>query len=204
MIIVWVAWTFNSSALAYRRITLSRPLWRVQKWSFQKAFHLFFIFYFFVSQVAYLVPVLTSMIKRGLLSGGYLTGETQAPTALCLAPTRELAVQIHREVCKFANETVVTAAVCYGGVSVRHQADKIRRGCHFLVATPGRLIDFVDSNRVGNINFCNNWAISPAVATPPGKLQNSRCFPFHFFFLLFYVFLCFFLLFFQNFNCFFF
>ncbi|KAM7432977.1 putative ATP-dependent RNA helicase ddx4 [Porites harrisoni] len=98
--------------------------------------------------VAYLVPVLTSMIKRGLLSGGYLTGETQAPTALCLAPTRELAVQIHREVCKFANETVVTAAVCYGGVSVRHQADKIRRGCHFLVATPGRLIDFVDSNRI--------------------------------------------------------
>ncbi|XP_073227246.1 uncharacterized protein [Porites lutea] len=98
--------------------------------------------------VAYLVPVLTSMIKRGLLSGGYLTGDTQAPTALCLAPTRELAVQIHREVCKFANETVVTAAVCYGGVSVRHQADKIRRGCHFLVATPGRLIDFVDSNRI--------------------------------------------------------
>ena len=117
-----------------------------------------FIYYYFfvVSQVAYLVPVLTSMIKRGLLSGGYLTGETQAPTALCLAPTRELAVQIHREVCKFANETVVTAAVCYGGVSVRHQADKIRRGCHFLVATPGRLIDFVDSNRVGNIHFYNN------------------------------------------------
>ena len=95
------------------------------------------------------------MIKRGLLSGGYLTGETQAPTALCLAPTRELAVQIHREVCKFANETVVTAAVCYGGVSVHHQADKIRRGCHFLVATPGRLIDFVDSNRVGKIHFYN-------------------------------------------------
>ena len=96
------------------------------------------------------------MIKQGLLSGGYLTGDTQAPTALCLAPTRELAVQIHREVCKFANETVVTAAVCYGGVSVQYQADRIRRGCHFLVATPGRLIDFVDSNRVGKINFHNN------------------------------------------------
>ena len=117
------------------------------------------------------------MIKRGLLSGGYLTGETQAPTALCLAPTRELAVQIHREVCKFANETVVTAAVCYGGVSVRHQADKIRRGCHFLVATPGRLIDFVDSNRVCNIHFCTNCAISLAV----GNCKTVGVFP-HLFF----------------------
>lgn len=117
------------------------------------------------------------MIKRGLLSGGYLTGETQAPTALCLAPTRELAVQIHREVCKFANETVVTAAVCYGGVSVRHQADKIRRGCHFLVATPGRLIDFVDSNRVCNIHFCTNCAISLAV----GNCKTVGVFPLFFF-----------------------
>lgn len=117
------------------------------------------------------------MIKRGLLSGGYLTGETQAPTALCLAPTRELAVQIYREVCKFANETVVTAAVCYGGVSVRHQADKIRRGCHFLVATPGRLIDFVDSNRVCNIHFCTNCAISLAV----GNCKTVAVFP-HLFF----------------------
>ena len=136
-----------------------------------------FLFFFFLSQVAYLVPVLTSMIKRGLLSGGYLTGETQAPTALCLAPTRELAVQIHREVCKFANETVVTAAVCYGGVSVRHQADKIRRGCHFLVATPGRLIDFVDSNRVCNIHFCTNCAIYLAV----GNCKTVGVFP-HLFF----------------------
>ena len=93
------------------------------------------------------------MIKQGHLSGGYLTGETQYPAALCLAPTRELAVQIHREVCKFSNGTVVTAAVCYGGVSVQHQLDKIRRGCHFLIATPGRLLDFVNRNRVGTHTF---------------------------------------------------
>ena len=89
------------------------------------------------------------MIKQGHLTGGFLTGETQSPAALCLAPTRELAVQIHKEVCKFSNGTVVTAAVCYGGVSVQHQLDKIRRGCHFLIATPGRLLDFINRNRVG-------------------------------------------------------
>lgn len=89
------------------------------------------------------------MIKNGHLSGGFFTGETQRPAALCLAPTRELAVQIHREVCKFSNETVVSAAVCYGGVSVEHQLGRIRKRCHFLVATPGRLLDFVSREKVG-------------------------------------------------------
>ena len=102
----------------------------------------------FPLQVAFLVPVLTSMFKQGHLRGGFLSGDTQTPSALCIAPTRELAVQIHKEVCKFSNETVVTAAVCYGGVSVQHQLDKLRRGCHILVATPGRLDDFVTRNKV--------------------------------------------------------
>lgn len=103
--------------------------------------------------VAYLVPVLTGMIKRGLLdSGSYLSGGAQSPAALCLAPTRELAVQIHKEVCKFAYDTVVKAKVCYGGVSVQHQLDKIQRGCHFLIATPGRLIDFVERSRISLAN----------------------------------------------------
>lgn len=102
--------------------------------------------------VAYLLPVITGMIKNGHLSGGFLTGETQCPAALCLAPTRELAVQIHREVCKFSNETVVSAAVCYGGVSVEHQLGRIRKGCHFLVATPGRLLDFVSREKVSLAN----------------------------------------------------
>ena len=90
-----------------------------------------------------------------------LHGETQCPTALCLAPTRELAVQIHKEVCKFSNETVVSAAVCYGGVSVEHQLGRIRRGCHFLVATPGRLLDFVSREKV-DINF---WKVAVKIFT---------------------------------------
>ncbi|KAL9977605.1 hypothetical protein ACROYT_G015028 [Oculina patagonica] len=97
--------------------------------------------------VAFLVPVLTTMVKQGHLSSGFLTGETQAPTAHCIAPTRELAMQIYKEVCKFSNGTVVSAVVCYGGVSVQHQLDKLRRGCHILVATPGRLHIFVGRNR---------------------------------------------------------
>ena len=92
------------------------------------------------------------MVKQGHLSGGFLSGDTQTPSALCIAPTRELAIQIYKEFCKFCNGTVVTAAVCYGGVSVQHQLDKLRRGCHVLVATPGRLDDFVTRNRVCNMS----------------------------------------------------
>ena len=92
--------------------------------------------------------MLTAIIKQDQLSSGYLTGETPAPSALCIAPTRELAVQIYKEVCKFSDGTVVSPAVCYGGVSVQHQLNKIRRGCHFLVATPGRLDDFVTRKQV--------------------------------------------------------
>lgn len=95
-----------------------------------------------------MVPVLTAMIKQDNLSGGSLTGETPAPSALCIAPTRELAVQIFKEVCKFADGTVVCPAVCYGGVNVHHQLTKIRKGCHFLIATPGRLEDFVSQRQV--------------------------------------------------------
>lgn len=94
------------------------------------------------------MPVLTAMVKQGHLSGGFLTGDTQAPSALIIAPTRELALQIFKEVCKFSYGTVVTAAVVYGGVSVAHQLEKLKRGCHILVATPGRLQDFVSRNRV--------------------------------------------------------
>lgn len=98
--------------------------------------------------VAFVVPVLTAMIKQDNLSGGSLTGETPAPSALCIAPTRELAVQIFKEVCKFADGTVVCPAVCYGGVNVHHQLTKIRKGCHFLIATPGRLEDFVSQRQI--------------------------------------------------------
>ncbi|XP_022779028.1 probable ATP-dependent RNA helicase DDX4 isoform X3 [Stylophora pistillata] len=98
--------------------------------------------------VAFVVPVLTAMIKQDHLSGGSLTGEIPAPSALCIVPTRELAVQIFKEVCKFADGTVVCPAVCYGGVSVPHQLAKIRKGSHFLIATPGRLEDFVSKNEV--------------------------------------------------------
>ena len=65
------------------------------------------------------------------------------PQALVVAPTRELAIQIFDEARKFANTTWIKVCIAYGGAASQHQSNNISRGCHLLVATPGRLMDYV-------------------------------------------------------------
>jgi ATP-dependent RNA helicase RhlE len=65
------------------------------------------------------------------------------PRTLVLAPTRELAGQIHESFVAYGRHAGLKAAVVYGGVSQRPQADALARGLDVLVATPGRLLDLV-------------------------------------------------------------
>ena len=87
------------------------------------------------------------MLNSGLKSSEFTTPQT--PQALCISPTRELATQIYLEARKFSFQTMLRPAVAYGGVSVAHQLRVIERGCNLLVATPGRLLDFVEKKKVG-------------------------------------------------------
>ena len=65
---------------------------------------------------------------------------------LALCPTRELAVQICREVDKLALfMDGVSAVPIYGGSSFRPQLDALRRGVQFVVGTPGRVMDLMES-----------------------------------------------------------
>lgn len=64
------------------------------------------------------------------------------PNVLIMAPTRELATQIEREVNKI-NYKGLKAVCVYGGKDIGQQLDKINEGCQILIATPGRLNDFV-------------------------------------------------------------
>jgi ATP-dependent RNA helicase RhlE len=66
-----------------------------------------------------------------------------APTALVLAPTRELAIQIGDEARDIAAARNLKVAVAYGGVGIGNQA-KAARSAHLLVATPGRLLDLME------------------------------------------------------------
>merc|ERR1719502_1835330 len=61
-----------------------------------------------------------------------------------MAPTRELAMQIQTEVPKFTRSTGIRCSAVYGGVSRYGQASDLRRGCEILIATPGRLLDFLE------------------------------------------------------------
>ncbi|XP_035216173.1 probable ATP-dependent RNA helicase vasa-like isoform X2 [Stegodyphus dumicola] len=95
---------------------------------------------------AFLLPILNDMIPNPNLPNNNNL-EQQEPWAVIVAPTRELAVQIATEARKFAYDSCVKTAVVYGGTSVGYQTSRIR-GIHLLVATPGRLLDFVEKGKV--------------------------------------------------------
>lgn len=65
------------------------------------------------------------------------------PLVVIIAPTRELATQIFNEARKFCYRTMLRPCVVYGGCPIREQAETLGKGCDVLVATPGRLHDFM-------------------------------------------------------------
>ncbi|MDQ4019433.1 MAG: DEAD/DEAH box helicase, partial [Actinomycetota bacterium] len=69
--------------------------------------------------------------------------DSGAPAALVLVPTRELAVQVAEELEAVARPKGLKVALAYGGASLGPQAQRLR-GAHLLVATPGRLQDFLE------------------------------------------------------------
>ncbi len=64
------------------------------------------------------------------------------PRALVIAPTRELAVQIHKDTLLLAKHTGLRSTVVYGGTGYQQQRDEVARGIEILIGTPGRLIDY--------------------------------------------------------------
>ena len=67
------------------------------------------------------------------------------PRALILAPTRELAIQIHEETQTLAKYTDVRAVTVFGGVPAGAQVRELRRRPDIIVACPGRLLDLMGS-----------------------------------------------------------
>ena len=63
------------------------------------------------------------------------------PQALVMVPTRELAVQVKDEFVKLSEGRRVHCVAVYGGKPIRQQIEKLRRGVHVIVGTPGRVLD---------------------------------------------------------------
>ena len=65
------------------------------------------------------------------------------PLVLIVVPTRELATQIFDEARRLCYRSMLRPCVAYGGGPSREQMDELRKGCDVLIATPGRLKDFM-------------------------------------------------------------
>jgi ATP-dependent RNA helicase RhlE len=80
---------------------------------------------------AFALPMVARLARHGKLR------------ALILEPTRELAQQVYDAISLFAKHTDLHVALLYGGVRYGKQRDDLRAGADIVVATPGRLIDFL-------------------------------------------------------------
>ena len=66
------------------------------------------------------------------------------PLILVVVPNRELATQIFDEARRLCYRSMLRPCVAYGGAPSRDQREELQKGCDVLIATPGRLIDFMD------------------------------------------------------------
>jgi superfamily II DNA/RNA helicase len=107
---------------------------------------------------AFLVPILNRMFEQGASiapPSNRPYRRKQYPLGLVLAPTRELATQIYEEAKKFSYRSRMRPAVLYGGNNTSDQMRELDKGCHLIVATPGRLDDIINRGKIGleNLRF---------------------------------------------------
>ncbi|XP_018594677.1 ATP-dependent RNA helicase DDX3X-like isoform X5 [Scleropages formosus] len=121
---------------------------------------------------AFLLPVLSQIYTEGpgealratknsSQENGRYGRRKQYPISLVLAPTRELALQIYDEARKFAYRSHVRPCVVYGGADIGQQIRDLEKGCHLLVATPGRLVDMMERGKIG-LDYCNYLVLDEA------------------------------------------
>jgi len=87
---------------------------------------------------AFVLPILQRLVTRS----------QKQPRAVIIAPTRELAEQIHDTVTRMTKGTALRSVVVYGGVGKQPQVHAIRSGVDIIVACPGRLLDILSEKGV--------------------------------------------------------
>lgn len=90
---------------------------------------------------AFLIPLIDKVIKD------------KNKKVLIVAPTRELAVQIRDEFFNFARNLGIFSTLCIGGTNLQRQKNDLRRACNFVIGTPGRLKDLIQSKSLNLSQF---------------------------------------------------
>ncbi|XP_057319759.1 uncharacterized protein LOC130664072 [Microplitis mediator] len=105
--------------------------------------------------LGYILPAIVHIIHQPQLNPG------DGPIALILAPTRELAQQI-QEVANYFSETASVRNTCiFGGAPKGPQVNDLERGVEICIATPGRLIDFLERETI-NLRRCTYLVLDEA------------------------------------------
>ncbi|KAL1500168.1 hypothetical protein AB1Y20_012837 [Prymnesium parvum] len=105
--------------------------------------------------LAFTLPALVHIVAQDYLAAG------DGPIALMLAPTRELALQIKAECDKFGGASGVRNTCVYGGVPKGPQLRDLQHGVEIAIATPGRLLDFLDAGQT-NLRRCTYLVLDEA------------------------------------------
>lgn len=108
--------------------------------------------------LAFLVALVNRLLTRPALA----ERKPEDPRALILAPTRELAIQIHKDAQVFGAELGLRFALIYGGVDYDKQREILRAGADVIIATPGRLIDYVKQHKVVSLHACEVCVLDEA------------------------------------------
>ncbi|EEY18705.1 pre-mRNA-processing ATP-dependent RNA helicase PRP5 [Verticillium alfalfae VaMs.102] len=97
--------------------------------------------------MAFLLPMFRHIKDQKPIRGD------DGPIGLIMTPTRELAVQIHRDCKPFLKPMGMRAVCAYGGAPIKDQIADLKRGAEIVVCTPGRMIDLLGANqgRVTNL-----------------------------------------------------
>ena len=108
--------------------------------------------------LAFLVAVINRLLSKPALADR----KPEDPRALILAPTRELAIQIHKDAVKFGSQLGLKFALVYGGVDYDKQRQILTEGADVIIATPGRLIDYVKQHKVVSLHACEMCVLDEA------------------------------------------
>lgn len=108
--------------------------------------------------LAFLVAVVNRLLTRPALADR----KPEDPRALILAPTRELAIQIHKDAVKLGSDLGLRFALVYGGVDYDKQRELLQQGVDVIIATPGRLIDYVKQHKVVSLHACEICVLDEA------------------------------------------
>nr|CAI5822898.1 unnamed protein product [Callosobruchus analis] len=90
--------------------------------------------------LAFLLPMFRHILDQPPLE------DTDGPIAIIMTPTRELCMQIGKDIKKFSKSLNLRAVCVYGGTGISEQIAELKRGAEMIVCTPGRMIDMLAAN----------------------------------------------------------